>query len=261
MQPHHKQRDRGAALQTPVRNNYFYGQLLGVENFELETAYGILQRRLLNRLVLGYGVVCGLGVDVLAGGRRITIDAGLGIDRLGREIVVPTKTQPITIPEQTIRSALDWADECNEDACIQVAICYHECLDEPQTALAGDCTTVDPCAPSRLRERYRVTFRDRCERRDYDERRSGRDLGGRRIDHERLAWWVTYGRDCGPPTRDPCIALANIAVVDPDDGEAGCDRESVDIGVRPVVWSNVLIRQLLMAALDRDLEDEGHYGQ
>ena len=242
-----------------MRNNYFYGQLLGVENFELETGYGIRQRRLLNRLVLGYGVVCGLGVDVLSGGRRVTIDQGLGIDRLGREIVVPRKTDPIQIPDETIQSALDYAGECKEDACIQVLICYHECLDDPQTALAGDCKTADPCAPSRIRERYRVVFRDRCDRREEEGRRGAREYGARRIDHERLAWWVTYGRDCGAPTRDPCIPLANIAVVDPDDGEAGCDRESVDIGVRPVVWSNVLIKQLLMAALDRDLDDEGQY--
>jgi hypothetical protein len=261
MEAHHQQRNRGAGLETPVRNNYFYGQLLGVENFELETGYGIGHRRLLNRLVLGYGVVCGLGVDVLSGGRRVTIDEGLAIDRLGREIVVPRKTDPITIPEETIQSALDRAEECKEDACIQVVICYHECLDDPEAALAGDCQTVDPCAPSRIRERYRVAFRDRCERRD-DDCRSPRELGGRRrIDYDRLAWWVTYGRDCSPTVRDPYIPLANIAVEDPEDDAARCDRESVDIGVRPIVWSNVLIKQLLLAALDRDRDDEGRYDE
>jgi hypothetical protein len=210
--------------------------------------------------VLGYGVVCGLGVSVVSGGRRVTIDEGLAIDRLGREIVVPRKTEPITIPEDTIRSALEYADDCNEDPCIQVVICYHECLDDPETALAGDCKTADPCAPSRIRERYRIAFRDRCERRDDDDCRGPRDLGGRRrIDYDRLAWWVTYGRDCSPTVRDLCIPLANIALEDPDDGHARCDRDRVDIGVRPIVWSNVLIKQLLLAALDRDRDDEGHY--
>jgi hypothetical protein len=258
MPSHHRQKERGAGLDTPVRNNYFYGQLLDVENFQLETAYGILMRRLLSQLVLGWGVVCGLGVDVLSGGRRITIDEGLGIDRWGREIVVPHKTEPIEIPDETIQSALDYADECDEDACVRVLICHHECLDDPQVALAGDCKTVDPCAPSRIRERYRVVFRDRCGKRDGDHQRGSRELGGRRIDHERLAWWVTYGRDCSPPARDPCIPLADIGIVNPDDADARCDRESVDIGVRPVVWSNVLIKQLLLAGRDRDDDDYDH---
>ena len=61
---------RRAGLQTPMRNRYFYGQLLGVNNFELETDYAIRQRRLLNRLVLGYGVVCGLNVELTSDGGK-----------------------------------------------------------------------------------------------------------------------------------------------------------------------------------------------
>ena len=64
MHEQHTSNGRRTGLETPTRNNYFYGQLLGVHNFELETDYSIGQRRLLNRLVLGYGVVCGLGVEL-----------------------------------------------------------------------------------------------------------------------------------------------------------------------------------------------------
>ena len=98
MQHTHRRTDRGTDLESPVRNNYFYGQLLGVENFELETGYSIAQRRLLNRVVLGYGVVCGLGVRVLSGGRRIAISAGVALDRWGREIIVPRETDPTKTP-------------------------------------------------------------------------------------------------------------------------------------------------------------------
>ena len=49
-------------LQTAVRNRYFYMKLLDVYHFELETNYLNDKRWLLNRLVFGYGVVCGLDV-------------------------------------------------------------------------------------------------------------------------------------------------------------------------------------------------------
>jgi len=254
MNSNHK--DRGPGLRSPVRNNYFYGQLLGVENFELETGYGIGQRRLLNRLVLGYGVVCGLGVRVLSGGRRIVLSPGLALDRWGREIVVPRESEPIELPEDVIKAALGRADDCDDEPCIQVVICYHECLGDPQPALAGDCHTADPCAPSTIRERYRIRFRDRCDRPDEEPCGRARIVRNGRIDQERLAWWVT-DRDCLSLPRDPCIPLANLRIEDPEDPR--CDRDGVDIGVRPVVWSNLVLRELLMAALDRDGNDHGHY--
>ena len=70
-------------LETPVRNRYFYGKLLDVEQFELETRYLNAKRWLLNRLVTGYGVVCGL--DVLPGDEpnELWIGPGVAIDKLG----------------------------------------------------------------------------------------------------------------------------------------------------------------------------------
>jgi hypothetical protein len=260
MQQGQQQRERGAVLQTPVRNHYFYGQLLGVESFELETGYEVGQRRMLNRLVLGCGVVCGLGIDLLPDGRRIAVERGLAIDGWGREIVVPRRTDPIEIPQQVIDASLERAGDCPEDACVQVVICYHECLGDPQPELAGDCQTADPCVPSTIRERYRIAFRDHCERYDEPCASSGA-IRGRRIDHDRLAWWVTYERDCGRPPRDPCIPLANLGVFEPEDETARCHHERVDIGVRPVVWSNVLLRELVADALGRDRDDEGRRGE
>ena len=43
------------------RNRYFYGKLLTVRDFEVEQRYHCTKRALLNRLVHGAGVVCGLG--------------------------------------------------------------------------------------------------------------------------------------------------------------------------------------------------------
>ena len=78
----------GPALVAPVRNRYFYGKLLDVRHFDLEQAYLIGRRRLLNRLGLGAGVLCGLEVTATPEG-QIQISAGVAVDGRGREIVVP----------------------------------------------------------------------------------------------------------------------------------------------------------------------------
>ena len=45
------------------RNRYFYGKLLTVRDFEVEQRYFIEKQRLINRLIHGVGVVCGLKVE------------------------------------------------------------------------------------------------------------------------------------------------------------------------------------------------------
>jgi hypothetical protein len=244
---------RRVGLQTPMRNHYFYGQLLGVESFELETAYGITQRRLLNRLVLGYGVVCGLDVKLTDDGRKAMIGPGLAIDPQGREIVVPRPSAPIPVPSAVIQSAADKA-EPGDDVCVQVVICYHECLGDPVPVRAGDCDLDDPCRPSTLREQYRIEFRDECARKPRPRCNVPDLISDSRIDHDALARFVTRDRNCGVPAADPCIPLANLSVVDPDKAPR-CHPGNVDIGVRPLLPSNVVLMELILALLDEENQD------
>jgi len=69
------------------RNRYFYGKLLTVRDFEVEQNYSSAKRRLLNRIVHGTGVVCGMGV-VASDDTTLIIESGMAIDYLGREIVI-----------------------------------------------------------------------------------------------------------------------------------------------------------------------------
>ena len=237
-----------SGLTVPIRNHYFYGQLLGVHNFELETDYGIRYRRLLNRLVLGWGVVCGLDVDLTDDGRAVVISPGLAIDRRGREIVVAQRSVPITIPTEPMRAAAEHQHDRHEHPWIQVVICYHECRADPVPVRAGDCDGPDPCAPSTIREQYRVEFRDRP--RERPEHPCLPDLlSDGRIDQHEIAEWVTR-RDCQRLHRDPCVPLANLAVIDTD-RDPRCEPGTVDIDVRPVLASNVLLMELIRAVLDQ----------
>lgn len=79
------------------RNRYFYGKLLGVEDFEAEQKYMNDKRRLINRFMHGCGVVCGLNV-VQIESDTISVEAGLALDFAGREILVD---EPVTrrLPE------------------------------------------------------------------------------------------------------------------------------------------------------------------
>lgn len=69
------------------RNRYFYGKLLTVRDFETEQRYYNGKRSLLNRLVNGVGVVCGLGVTA-SDESTLMIGSGMALDYQGREIVL-----------------------------------------------------------------------------------------------------------------------------------------------------------------------------
>lgn len=71
-----------------ARNKYFFGKLLTVRDFEVEQQYFNDKRRVLNQLLFGTGVVCGL-ITTRVDGRTIVIESGLALDCTGREIVVP----------------------------------------------------------------------------------------------------------------------------------------------------------------------------
>ncbi len=77
------------------RNNYFYGKLMTVRDLEAEQDYINGKRHLLNRLLNGAGIVCGLGFqtgDAYADENVVKITfqtGGIAIDSRGREIVIP----------------------------------------------------------------------------------------------------------------------------------------------------------------------------
>ena len=71
---------------------YFYGKLLTVRDFEIEQSYFRGKDALINRLIHGGGIVCGLEVSNPQEGENqkftTNLSAGVAIDCCGREIVV-----------------------------------------------------------------------------------------------------------------------------------------------------------------------------
>lgn len=230
-------------LHTPTRNRYFYGKLLDASHFELETGYVNIKRWLLNRLVTGYGVVCGLDVSETPDKKSVIVTPGLAIDKHGREIIVAEETAPFPIPPPIPGAPCD--DELERDY-VHLVICYHECVAEPAPVLAGECCEQEACEPGVIHERYKLEFRPGCAPSAELQLYIPDVIENGKLDYATLARWVS--RDCPPCRKDPCIPLANIRVTPEDDDECGCVSE-IDISVRPLSLSNDLLGQLLLSLM------------
>ena len=80
-----------------VRNNYFYGKLLSTQDFEEEQSYFRGKNQLINRLIYGSGVVCGLWVMVNPEKPwTVMVSPGLAIDAQGLEVLV-SQSQVISL--------------------------------------------------------------------------------------------------------------------------------------------------------------------
>ena len=143
-----------SVLQTLERNRFYYGKLMDVRHWTVEQEYGIDARRLLSRLGLGTGVLCGLGVSIADDG-CLWIEPGAAIDFAGREILVPDRIC-IQHPEQPT-DCLGRADgDPVTDGDVTISLCYHECLAEPAPAIACGCDTVERCEAGIVQEKYCV---------------------------------------------------------------------------------------------------------
>lgn len=135
------------------RNRYFYGKLLTVRDFESEQKYFNDKRRLINRLLFGSGVVCGLQV-IAVDDKTISMEAGVAIDSLGREIVVASPvTQKLSMIEGFINN------EYSKN--IYLCIAYDEKGKEPVHSVATSSVQSDEISEyNRVHEGYRLIVKE-----------------------------------------------------------------------------------------------------
>lgn len=238
-------RDLFARLTSPSRNRYYYGKLLDAYHLELEQTYGNSKRWLLNRLSLGAGVLCGLGVRLTADKQRVRVMSGVAIDYWGREIIVPQESQPFDPTQAT--------DDCGRPTGqpirrgrVTLYLCYHECETEPAPAMVDECGD-SACENGLVRERYRLRVGEGTPR------PPGviTDAQCKRIDEEppagvdrRTVICETLGGPCNVPD-DSCIPIATLEIAD---GVIG----SIDTCTfRPVVYSNAVLLDLILCLAER----------
>lgn len=133
------------------RNNYFYGKLLTVRDFEEEQKYFNDKRRLNNFLTKGAGVVSGLNVLVIDD-KTISIESGMALDYQGREIVI----------EESITKKLNvidgYYDVKNTDS-VYLCLAYEEENRELMHSIAGDQPDHENNY-NRIAEKYRLFLTD-----------------------------------------------------------------------------------------------------
>ncbi|HEY2018366.1 MAG TPA: hypothetical protein VGH38_32900 [Bryobacteraceae bacterium] len=233
-----------AAVKTFVRNRYFYGKLLDVLHFELEQNYFNSKRWLINRLVLGYGVVCGLDLKVGPDQASVIVQPGIAIDKGGREVIVPIDSQPVPLPQLP---PTPLSGECPDDAnCFNLVLCYHECQGDPSPAMGGDCDQNALCSPGSIRERYELHFRQGKLAEPSTDCPVGDLVAGNRINYQALAQYVSA--PCPDCPEDPCIPLANVHV---PAGGAPLTIDNIDIGVRYVVFTLDLLHDLMVCLTNK----------
>ena len=134
------------------RNNYFYGKLLSVDDFESEQRYMNDKRRLINRFMHGCGVVCGLGV-IAVDDDTVSLEAGIALDFEGREIIVES-------PKLMKLDEIDGFsfEENHGGSCRYLCIEYLEYEKDPVYGVAGGSKEGGHAYHNKIAEGYRISL-------------------------------------------------------------------------------------------------------
>ncbi|CAG0963553.1 MAG: hypothetical protein OIN86_10615 [Candidatus Methanoperedens sp.] len=138
------------------RNNYYYGKLMTARDFIDEQCYYNEKRWLINRMVSGWGVVCGLDVTWNKETEKVRISQGMAIDCYGREIIVLEPKEEKLIPEED-----ECRNEAQENITDKLLVCleYHECRTEAVEFPSLMCDPDHKVKFNRVRDSYKIRIR------------------------------------------------------------------------------------------------------
>jgi hypothetical protein len=148
-----------------ARLRYFHGRTLSALDLRREQAYHLDKARLHNRLLHGWGIVCGLEVEAVpkehddpcdgeGGAPVVIVGPGAAIDCHGREIVV---RRPRRVAIETLLSEAELKELRAKPGTVYLTLCYREKPIEPQRPhLAAKCEPVADCEYGRVLETYRI---------------------------------------------------------------------------------------------------------
>src|SRR5215213_2804092 len=143
------------------KNNYFYGKQFTVRDLLQEQSYLNEKRQLVNRMVLGWGVVCGLNVRWEKKERRFVVSEGMALDCCGHEIIVceEKRFDFQDYDEQCRRAREKPGHEEKYVLCLE----YDECRSEPVELSAAGCDEKSRTEYNRIREGYKLRLKKWAE--------------------------------------------------------------------------------------------------
>ena len=143
------------------RVNYTFGLVLGVEEFLQEDLYFLAKHHVENRLLHGYGTVCGLDVVAQTSpSMEVQVTAGWAITPKGQEVRVPQLmclqvTDWITANLTALQDLYSTIAPPNLNLC--VVLCYRECKTDVVPIPGEPCRTQSSSmAPSRIQDSFEL---------------------------------------------------------------------------------------------------------
>jgi hypothetical protein len=236
------QKIRGGACEFPSfeRNNYYHGKFMTVRDFRDEQCYFNQKRWLINRMVNGWGVVCGLDVKMHPKkDMSVIVTPGLAIDCLGREILVSVEKEVSLKPEES---------ECHKketelDETLVICLVYKKCKTEaislpPQ----GNCNLKERCEFNRIMDSFHIYTRRKADicMDDLHEKICPLDYKNKTIHEylsEKLKEKCPSCPECPKKTEIPCLILAEISKTD--------ENFVIDQSKRKLVYGNPLLYDLI----------------
>lgn len=163
MKPERDKKCGVCAIPQFERNNYFYGKLMTAREFLQEQCYFNQKRWLINRMVLGWGVVCGLGVERRAvkeedkGGKHdgVIVRPGLAIDCCGREVLV-CEDQEIRLDHLAAHCHFDPDKPERHRERLVICLEYFECKTEPVRLPPVSCQGEETTEFNRIRDGFKI---------------------------------------------------------------------------------------------------------
>jgi hypothetical protein len=152
------------------RNNYFYGKQFTVRDLLQEQSYFNEKRQLVNRMVLGWGVVCGLDVSWDQEKRKFIVETGMALDCCGHEIIVCERRQ---VPLEDDEEQSGYAKEKPQrEGKFVLCLEYDECQTEPVELPSAGCDDEERTEFNRVRDGYKLRIKewdDRCHKQPHGD--------------------------------------------------------------------------------------------
>lgn len=198
-------------------NNYYYGKQFTVRDLLQEQSYLNDKRRLINRTVLGWGVVCGLDVCWDAAQRKLVVQTGMALDCCGHEIVV-CEEQRVPFGQLEEESGTVSAQPEHEGKFV-LCLEYDQCRTEPVELPSPGCGQQGEVEYNRVRDGFKLTVKpwaEACPKQPHghvhclDRFKDGGNACHTEPLHQHLCSTLAERRpDCKPCD---CVILATIYV-------------------------------------------------
>lgn len=151
-------------LDANKRVNYVHGLVLGVDEFLQEELYFLKKHRMHNRLLHGYGTVCGLWVNKedTGNGPLIKVGAGVAVNPKGQKIRVPLDqcallNEWLTHHQAEVEGVI--GSPPSSLLSLYLVLCYRECETDRVPIPTGPCQSLEETsAASRIADNFSLSL-------------------------------------------------------------------------------------------------------